>query len=75
MKVHEFYHKFANTRLEDRFTVLNFNEAGMTTLSGVFKELEAIGDAMRPLEIRQENLLKLAEEGFKNIERKRGENK
>lgn len=61
MKAHEFFSKYANTPLEDRFTILDFNKAGIATLNSVYKEMAMLEDAMRPLKIREEELLKLVE--------------
>lgn len=61
MKAHEFFAKYANTPLGDRFTILDFNKAGIATLNSVYEEMKMLEDAMLPLRVREEQLLKLVE--------------
>lgn len=61
MKVHEFFHKYANSPLQKRFITLNFNEWGMTTLSTVYKRLTELEDKIRPMRIEEDELLEAVE--------------
>lgn len=68
MKQEEFYHKYANTRLEKRTKILSNNYLspllGMT-LNNVYEEIYAIGNKLRSDEIRRDKLLEAVEEFLK----------
>lgn len=61
MPTNEFFSKYANTPLKDRFTVLNFTELGDMTLASLYKEVQRLEDEMRPLRIEQDKLIRAAE--------------
>lgn len=60
MKKHEFFAKYANTPLSLRFVPIDFNKGGNMTLSNVNDEMKRLEDQMRPMKIREDELLKLA---------------
>ena len=59
-----FYQKFANTPISDRFTPLNFNEAGMMTLNELYDRLHKLDDQIRPYILKQQKLLRLADDYY-----------
>lgn len=63
MTISEFFSKYANTRLNDRFQIIT-HESGMT-LADVYKEMQAIEDKIRPDVIREQELCRLAEIFFR----------
>jgi len=60
MEVHEFFKKYANVPLSLRFTAISYKDGGDMTLSDVYKEMSQLEDTMRPMRIRQTELMKLA---------------
>ena len=64
MKLHEFYAKYANVPIPNRFIVLSNDYTspllGMT-LGDVYKEIKAIGDKQLDDNIRREKLLREVE--------------
>jgi len=72
MKISEFFRKYANTPLKNRFIILNFNSLNMT-LNQIYKRLKELGNQIRPLRIEEEELLREAEEGFANLKKKEEE--
>lgn len=60
MKVHEFFSKYANVPLSLRFTPISFKDGGTMTLSDVHAEISKLEDQMRPMKIREDELIKLA---------------
>ena len=71
MQVHEFFSKYANVQLSLRFVPISFKESGNTTLNDVFKEMMELEDKMRPMRIRQTELLKLASIVLERIPKKK----
>jgi len=71
LKVHEFFAKYANLPLIDRTKILNLNELGLTSMNDLYKEMQMIDESMRPLKIRQDEILKIAQEGFKALSYKK----
>jgi len=63
MKLEDFYHKYANTPIEIRFQVLDWNGFGSMTLYQLFKEVENINERTRADKERQQKLIDAAE-GF-----------
>jgi hypothetical protein len=61
MKLHEFYAKYADTPLGERFRIItnasNNHITGMA-LNDIYQELKAIDDKLRDDEIRREQLLR-----------------
>ena len=57
MKLHEFFGKYANTPLDKRDKVLNFNNLGLMTLNDVYQRLKDISNELRPKEIERDKLL------------------
>jgi len=57
MRKHEFYEKYANTPIENRFIIINIAEFGLLTLNDIYKEIKKIDEQIRPLEIRRQKLL------------------
>lgn len=70
MKEHEFFKKFANLPLGKRMVVLNKIGCSDLTMYEIYKQLHEINDVMRPWILKQESLLSVAEEGFKNLKDK-----
>lgn len=70
MTMSDFHSKYPGLPLSDRFIPLNISKTGLATLASINAELQVLGDAMRPLEIRMEDLLEKAEKGFSNLKRK-----
>lgn len=60
MQIHEFFAKYANTPLKLRFVPISFKEGGDITLNDVYDEMKELEEKMRPMRIRQTELLKLA---------------
>jgi hypothetical protein len=60
MQVHEFFAKYANTPIKLRFVPISFKDGGDMTLNNVYDEMKQLEDKMRPMRIRQTELLKLA---------------
>ena len=69
MKDFEFYAKYANTPLKDRFRLINVSKAGLTTLSDIYERVGAIDNQIRPFTIEKDSLIELAEE-FYNLTEK-----
>jgi hypothetical protein len=61
MQPHEFYAKYANTQLKNRFTILNFNEYGDLTLNKLFQEVRDLEDKIRPHQVQLDYLMKIAD--------------
>lgn len=62
MKIHEFFQKYSNTPLDNRFNIVSIADLGLMTLSDVYKELSAIEDEIRPYVIREQKLLQVIED-------------
>ena len=65
MKEEEFYRKYANTPLGKRYDIISFEKSGKMTINDVYVQMIKLGDQIRPLNIEQEELLKLADIFFK----------
>lgn len=65
MKDEEFYKKYANTPIGDRFIRLNFIEYGNMTLADLYQEFEKLGNEIRPLKLKQQALKEIAENFWK----------
>ena len=59
MQVHEFFKKYANVPLSLRFTPISYKDGGDMTLKNVYDEMKQLEDKMRPMRIRQTELMKL----------------
>ena len=66
MKIHRFYKEFENTCNEDRFAPID-TPVKSSSLFVIFKLLEGVRAQQRYFEEREEELLRLAEIGFKQI--------
>lgn len=62
MLVHQFFHKYANTPLGERNTMLDFNQHGTHTLSTIYQRVKELEDKMRPDVIERDRLVRAAEE-------------
>lgn len=62
MKVHEFFGQYANIPLDKRGLIINFAKYGPKTMTDVYIELHDLEDTMRPMRIREERLLQMADE-------------
>ena len=68
MKQHEFYRKYANVPIINRFVILSNDYSSPIlglTLSGIYNEIKAIDDKLRTDEIRREKLLEAVEKYLK----------
>jgi hypothetical protein len=61
MQIHEFFSEYANTPIEGRFKLLDFNQAGTLTLQDISNRMHELEDEMRPKRIEQERLMAIAE--------------
>ena len=63
MTTQEFLAKYANTPLDDRDKILDFDDLsiGTLTLNSVYYEINRLEEFMRPMRIRQEKILKAVE--------------
>ena len=61
MKVEEFFAKYANTPLKDRFVAVNYQEFGLMTLHDIYKKLTKIEDKIRPYVIEEDQILRQLE--------------
>lgn len=62
MKYHEFIRKYANTPIENRFNVLDFNKLGKMSLNDVYDRIKELENMMRPQRIEQDNLLRVIDD-------------
>ena len=70
MKLNEFYSKYANTPIEQRLVSLNIIQHGYGfSLANIYAQLNDLNTTIQELQIEQANLLELAEEGYKNLEK------
>lgn len=70
MKLHTFYRKFENTEKEDRYRPIEgVNEP--TSLFVIYQQLTQVRAQQRFFANREEQLMKLAEKGFKQVEDKK----
>lgn len=60
MQVEEFYRRFANTSLDQRFIPLDFAASGMMTLDEIYKQVHSLEDYLRPVRMQQQNLIDMA---------------
>ena len=67
MKSHQFYQQFANIPLDKRLLVLDRIKYGELTMNGVYHQMQELQEQLRPLKIKEQELLEIAEEGFKNL--------
>ena len=65
MEPHQFHAKYANTPLNDRFTILNMHKYGDLTLDKLFKEVKDLEDKIRTYQIQLDWLMKIADEHLK----------
>jgi len=77
MQVHEFFQKYANTPIEHRFNIINFNKLGTMSLNGVYERLKKLEDIMRPHRIEEDNLLRVIDDlkTFHGVDIFKGESK
>lgn len=78
MKSHEFYEKFANLPLDKRsivldklkYDVLDYSDnLGDLTMSGLYYQMEELQKELRPLKIKEQELLDIAEEYFNKLDK------
>lgn len=62
----EFFSKYANTPIELRFQVLDWNRLGSMTLYELFKEVEDINQHTRADKLRQQKFIEAAEAFWKD---------
>lgn len=65
MKVEEFFKKYANLPIGDRFKAVDIANYGLTSFQELYKQIHDLEDQMRPMRIRQNKLLEDAERFFK----------
>jgi hypothetical protein len=68
MKIQEFYQKFAQLPLEKRNTILSDVRHDPLTMFFIYKQLEHTRAEIRYFKAREEELLRIAEETFKQLE-------
>lgn len=64
MKTHEFFHKYANTPLEDRIKLIKMNKSDPLNLNEIFIRVKRLEDKIRPDIIERDKLISLAEKYF-----------
>lgn len=64
MKDYEFYRKYANIPLGERFKIANLTELGVMSLHDIYLEVHAIDDKIRNDVIRKEKLIRIFEEAI-----------
>lgn len=62
MLTHEFFHKYANTPLGERYKMLDFHKLGTHTLSTIYQRIKELEDKMRPDVIERDKLLKAVQD-------------
>ena len=72
MKKEEFYKKYANTPIGNRYEAINIIKYGLLTLAGIYKRIKEIDDELRPTEIERQKLLNIAEDYYYFIKKNRG---
>lgn len=68
MKLHEFYRKFEDLKKEDRFVLINQTPTP-TSFFVLFQQLSQVKAQQRYFEKKEEELLRIAEEGFNQVEK------
>lgn len=66
MQTHEFFDKYANTPMDKRFVILDFNKTGTMTLHDVYERIKIAEDIMRPHRIEVDDLLDRVEKYLSN---------
>ena len=69
MKSHEFYQQFSNLPLDKRFIVINRIKHGELTMGGIYYQMEELQKELRPLKIKEQELLDIAEEYFNKLDK------
>lgn len=69
MKDYQFYQKYANLPLSERFHIINFGELGLMSADLLYKEIKEIDDKIRPDIIRKEKLIREFEKYLENIKK------
>lgn len=64
MKKHEFYRKYANTPIGNRFEVINFIKHGSMTLNQIYQLVKENDEKIAGLEFDNDNLISVAEEAL-----------
>lgn len=69
MNREEFYKKFGSMLINNRHVSLGTGEGEekFECMYDIYKQLENLGNQIRPLQIQQDKLLERAEQGFKNL--------
>lgn len=67
MELNEFYAKYANTPLGDRFQLIEMSESDPLTLNEIYKRVEELDNEMRPKRIEQDRLINKAVDFWENI--------
>jgi hypothetical protein len=57
MPPHIFFAKYANVPLSDRLHILNFSATGLASLKIIYQEVHDLEEQMRPLRLRQQELI------------------
>lgn len=57
MKINEFYQKYANTPLEERFGLVNVSEFGLMSLDMIYGRLKELEEIMSPFVIERDKIL------------------
>jgi hypothetical protein len=68
LKLHEFYRRFANLPLEKRNQLLQNVQHNPLTPFFIFKQIEETKKMQRFFQQREEELLRIAEETFNQVE-------
>lgn len=64
MLLHQFYQQYANTPLNKRGIPIDAGKYGLLTLDGLYANIKAHDEAMRPARLEEERLLKIADDFF-----------
>lgn len=67
MKTHEFYQKYANTNIADRFRVVDIIHHDLETLKEIYEQIKELDDEIAEREIKQNKLLERAKVAFENL--------
>ena len=61
MLEHQFYRKYSNTPLAERFIPLNITKYGLMNLSEIYKRLKELDERIRPYRVEIDDLLSRAD--------------